>query len=85
LQTRTRTITKIYPRLLDEIPHAIAIYARENISEYWAVEVLGRKLIVYRSPEAGEYQQTLERSARETISPLAFPDIEIAIAQIFAV
>ncbi|NEQ21179.1 MAG: Uma2 family endonuclease [Microcoleus sp. SIO2G3] len=61
------------------------IYARENILEYWVVDVVGRKLIVYRSPVSGDYQQRIELSASETISPLVFPDVEIAIAQIFSV
>jgi Uma2 family endonuclease len=61
------------------------IYARDNISEYWVVDVLEKKLIVYRSPVSGDYQQRIELPASETISPWAFPDVEIAIAQIFSV
>ena len=61
------------------------VYARENIPEYWVVDVAGRKLIVYRLPASGDYQQRTELSANETIFPLAFPDVEIAIAQIFSV
>ncbi|MBW4680244.1 MAG: Uma2 family endonuclease [Microcoleus vaginatus WJT46-NPBG5] len=61
------------------------IYARENIPEYWVVDVAGRKLIVYRSPALGDYQQKIEFSSIETISPLAFSDVKIAIAQIFSI
>ncbi|MBE9128749.1 MULTISPECIES: Uma2 family endonuclease [unclassified Coleofasciculus] len=61
------------------------IYARENIPDYWVVDVANRKLIVYRSPGSGDYEQRAELSSTEKISPLAFFDIEIAIGQIFSV
>ena len=61
------------------------VYARENIPEYWVVDVIRRKLIVYRSPVLGDYQLITELSGSETISPLAFPDVEIGIGEIFSV
>ncbi|MCU0533511.1 MAG: Uma2 family endonuclease [Hydrococcus sp. Prado102] len=59
------------------------IYASAGINEYWVVDINSRKLIVYRSPVNDEYQQKTEYLYGDKISPLAFPDIEIAIADIF--
>ncbi len=61
------------------------IYARENILEYWVVDIEAKKIIVYRSPASGDYQQKFELASGKIISSLAFPDIELKIAEIFAI
>ncbi|MEM8778148.1 MAG: Uma2 family endonuclease [Cyanobacteria bacterium P01_G01_bin.49] len=61
------------------------LYAQENISEYWVIDVNRRKLIVYRFPSSNDYQQKTEWLLGTTISPLAFPDLEIKISDIFSV
>jgi Uma2 family endonuclease len=60
------------------------LYARAGIIEYWAVDVKGRRLIVYRSPLNGDYSISFSVGSGETISPLAFPDVTIEVDQIFA-
>jgi Uma2 family endonuclease len=57
------------------------VYAEAGIPEYWAVNLKTMQLIVFRNPQNGEYacQQTLASGA---ISPLAFPDVAIAVAAI---
>src|SRR5580658_200838 len=32
-----------------------ALYARAGIAEYWTLDVIGRRLIVHRNPEGGQY------------------------------
>jgi Uma2 family endonuclease len=59
------------------------IYALSNISEYWVVDVENKKLLVYRYPETGNYRETTELLEGEKIAPLAFRDLEMAIAEIF--
>ncbi|MGK7876622.1 MAG: hypothetical protein AB4426_26010 [Xenococcaceae cyanobacterium] len=49
------------------------------------VDIKNRKLIVYRFPEAEDYQQKRKFSATETVSPLAFQDISIPVSDIFAI
>ncbi|MEM9540297.1 MAG: Uma2 family endonuclease [Cyanobacteria bacterium P01_E01_bin.42] len=61
------------------------LYAAANIPEYWIVDIKNRKLIVFRSPESGDYQQSIALSVSETVSPLAFPDLAIAVSEIFAI
>jgi Uma2 family endonuclease len=54
------------------------IYATEAIFEYWVINLKKSCLIVFRDPVDGKYQSRQEFMAG-TISPLAFPDVSIAI------
>jgi Uma2 family endonuclease len=60
------------------------IYAIAKIQDYWVVDVKNKQLIIYRSPLDGIYQNEIKLSLKETVSPLAFPDIKIKIDQIFS-
>ncbi|EAZ91180.1 Uma2 family endonuclease [Crocosphaera chwakensis] len=59
------------------------IYAAANIQDYWVVDVKNKKLIVYRSPVDGLYENETILSLDEQVSPLAFPDINIMVNDIF--
>ena len=56
-------------------------YARNSILEYWVVDLVNNKLIVHTHPENNGYSQIVEHVTGE-ISPLAFPDIKIALKQL---
>lgn len=56
-------------------------YARSGIAEYWVVDVNGRKLHVYRVPNADGYQSEAILSEELTVIPLAFPDCVIAVRE----
>lgn len=58
------------------------LYARAGIREYWVVDVSGRRLLVYRDPQGGDYvtQQTL--GATESVSPLALPAGTVPVADL---
>jgi Uma2 family endonuclease len=60
------------------------LYARYGVSEYWVVDVEGRRIVVYREPAANGYVSEFEFSGPGTISPQAFPDIEVAVREILA-
>jgi len=57
------------------------IYASAGIQEYWVVNIQEGVLIVFRSPNDGEYrsEQTLSGGV---ISPVAFPDVSISVSRI---
>jgi Uma2 family endonuclease len=63
-----------------------AIYARAQIPDYWILNLVDRVLEVYRdpapdaaSPLGHGYRLRLTFAPGERISPLAFPDVSIAI------
>jgi Uma2 family endonuclease len=58
------------------------IYARAGIREYWVVDINGRRLLVYRDPQAGEYatQQTL--GPTDSVSPLSVPTKTVRVADL---
>ncbi len=57
------------------------IYAEAGIPEYWVVNLKTMQLIVFRDPTNSDYSsQTTFTSG--VISPLAFPDVIISVADI---
>lgn len=54
------------------------VYAAAGIPEYWIINLKQMQLIVFRSPTKEGYQSQ-ETWVQSVISPLAFPDIEIAV------
>ncbi|WNN92024.1 Uma2 family endonuclease [Gloeocapsopsis dulcis] len=59
------------------------VYANAKIPEYWILDVDQRQLYVLREPGSEKYQQELIVNEDQTLSMLAFPDIEIHIHQLF--
>jgi Uma2 family endonuclease len=62
----------------------LSLYARYGVSEYWVVDVEGKRIVAYREPAASGYISKLEFSAPSAISPEAFPNIEVALRELFA-
>jgi Uma2 family endonuclease len=58
------------------------LYARAGIREYWVVDINGRRLLVYRDPQAGDYanQQTL--GPADAVAPLAVPTATVRVADL---
>ena len=54
------------------------VYAAAGIADYWVANLKDHELIVYREPVDGTYQ-VVQRLRAGRISPLAFPDIELAV------
>ena len=57
------------------------VYAAAGIPEYWIINLKQMQLIVFRSP-TNEGYQSQETWVQSVISPLAFPDIEIAVERL---
>jgi Uma2 family endonuclease len=57
------------------------IYARNGIVEYWVIDLINKKLIVHTAPEGNNYTKITEYT-QGIISPLAFPELEIALEQL---
>ncbi|MDX2214262.1 MAG: Uma2 family endonuclease [Oculatellaceae cyanobacterium bins.114] len=57
------------------------IYAAAGILEYWVVNLRTRELIVFRDPQPEGYTTQTTYTA-ERISPLAFPEVAIAVSRL---
>jgi Uma2 family endonuclease len=60
------------------------LYAIAGIPEYWIVNVADRAVEVYRDARDGAYRDVLVYRSGDTMIITAFPDIEIAVDDIFA-
>ena len=59
-----------------------ALYADAGVREYWVVDITGRRIEVYRGPTAGNYKQRLLFLPGESIAPLAFPEVSVAVSDV---
>jgi Uma2 family endonuclease len=60
------------------------IYARASIREYWVVDINGRRLLVYRDPQTGDYATQQALGPPDTVSPLAAPAVTVRVADLLA-
>lgn len=56
------------------------LYARAEIPEYWVLDVVGRTLIIHRSPANGQYQNVLRYDAEETVATIAKPEEIVVVS-----
>jgi len=59
------------------------LYARYGISEYWVVDVEGKRVVTYQEPTAKGYVRKVEFAAADVLAPQAFPDVRIVVEGIF--
>ena len=62
----------------------LPLYARAGIEEVWIVNVPARQIEVYREPNYLNYSATTILQPGRAASPAAFPDISIAVGELFA-
>jgi Uma2 family endonuclease len=55
------------------------LYAHHGVRELWIVNLQRDQVVVYREPAENGYTTTRVYRRGESISPLAFPDLEIAV------
>ena len=60
------------------------MYAAAGIAEYWIVNLVTSQLLVHRDLVDGVYRSVETFGNEDSISPLAFPDVTIAVAEILA-
>ncbi len=62
----------------------LRLYAETGIPEYWVVDASAEVVEVHRGPAPGGYGETRRLTGGATVSPEAFPDIALPLAEIFA-
>lgn len=63
----------------------LRIYAEAAIPEYWVVDCTAEAIEVHRTPEGSRYRDVNRISGGDaTITLQAFPDVSLALAEIFA-
>jgi len=55
------------------------VYAKSGIADYWVLDVIDRKLHVFREPTQEGYQTEVIFSEKASVSPLQFPDVAITL------
>lgn len=58
-------------------------YAAAGIPEAWLIDILHRRVSVYRDPSPEGYRQVVTHTRGAVLSPLAFPDLEMRWEDIF--
>ncbi|MCB1777182.1 MAG: Uma2 family endonuclease [Candidatus Competibacteraceae bacterium] len=61
----------------------IPVYGRCGISETWLVDINARQAEIYREPSSTGYRTVLIRGEQDYIAPLALPELEIALGEIW--
>jgi Uma2 family endonuclease len=58
------------------------LYAQAGIADYWVVDLKNRQLHIFRHPTPAGYTSHLILTEPNQVSPLAFPDIALALTAI---
>ena len=63
----------------------LRLYAETGIPEYWVVDCVAEAIEIHRAPDRDGYRDvTRVTGGGATVSPQAFPDVTLTLAEIFA-
>jgi len=62
----------------------LRLYAEAGIAEYWLADTIAESVEVYRDLGVGGYRDTSLLTGAATVTLLAFPDVSLAVTEIFA-
>lgn len=68
--------------ILRDLQTKAALYARYGIADYWVVDAYGRRIFVHRRPTADGYAEVIESDRDADVTPLAFPDLVVRVADL---
>jgi Uma2 family endonuclease len=58
------------------------LYARAGIRDYWVVDINGRRLLVYRGPQEGDYATQQALGPADAVLSLAAPAATVRVADL---
>lgn len=59
------------------------IYAKAGITDYWILDINKRQMFILRDSNGDRYQNEQRLSASDRCTPLAFPELEIPLSELF--
>jgi Uma2 family endonuclease len=65
-----------------DLKNKALLYARAGISDYWAADLAGRRIVVHRKPDAEGYTEVLEYGETEILSPLSYLEAQIQVSDL---
>jgi Uma2 family endonuclease len=60
----------------------LPLYSRESVPEVWIADLTADVIEVYRQPSRGGYTDVRHASRGESISPIALPNLTLAVSDI---
>jgi Uma2 family endonuclease len=60
----------------------LPLYAEAGIPEYWIVDLRRRRVLAHRDPEGQSYRNVQIMGRDGTLSPQAFPDVSLPVAEL---
>jgi len=60
----------------------IPLYARVGIPETWLVDLTEKQVEIYREPSASGYKEKRTAGLKESLSPLALPNVSVKVREI---
>jgi Uma2 family endonuclease len=61
-----------------------ALYADAGVPEYWVVDLVERRVAVFREPRNGSYELRFSAAEGETVEPRAWHDLSFPVSAFFA-
>ena len=61
----------------------VPLYAAAGVSEVWLVDLPAGEVQSFRRPAEAGYQEVRAHAAGDHLAPLAYPDAELAVAEMF--
>lgn len=61
----------------------VPLYAAAGVSEVWLVDLSAGEVPSFRRPAEAGYQEVRAHTAGDRLAPLAYPDAELAVAEMF--
>jgi Uma2 family endonuclease len=60
------------------------VYCQSGVPEYWIVNLVDSTIVICRNPGQGGYESISTHRTGETINPIQFPDLRIAVSDILS-
>jgi Uma2 family endonuclease len=58
------------------------LYARHGVPEYGVIDLKGRQVTFFRSPESGQYADVTSTESPGVVAPAALPDVQIDLTHV---